>query len=276
MARKSELLGSVMQVKRHYFVRIGLCLSTVIAFLHAGSASAQYKEPDQEQAKKLWEQAIAAKGGRERLLQVNALLVSYQETVRNIVGIVVHRGPVERLYIFPSKVWAWDDGLPPPFRLTVGVLDLERDFACRAHPESKPPVCSTARGMGSREGIDEAQYFYLMETRWIKPAPISVRKDTIGFKQVDVVVTELEGKRIEYYLSRKTHLPQRITIFHGNSKRPRSSFDFSEYVSVNGIQMPGKQKRGKITFTINPAYDAGIFSRLPSIAAGPKAWQTGR
>ncbi|SRR6266498_209880 len=273
-------MGLVIKARRISLPFIFLLVCGVVASCQ-GSAYAQQASQtllqNREKAKGLWEQAIAAKGGRERLFQVNSLLISYQETVRNILEIVVHQGPVEKLFVFPSKVWSWDDGLPPPFSLTVGVLDLERDYACRVYAESKSPVCGKARQLGSREGIDEAQYLYLMETRWIQPTPVSARKDSIGFKTIDVVVTQLEDKRIEYYLSRETHLPQRVVTFrgafHGVSYRARSSYDFSDYMIVNGIQMPGKQKRGRINFSINPAYDDGIFSRPPSIKAGLKAWQ---
>jgi hypothetical protein len=227
---------------------------------------------NREQAQKLWDVAITAKGGRDRLHEVSSLLIWYEETTRNFLGIVVHRGHVESLYVFPGKVWAWDDGLPPPFRLTVGVMDLDRDFACRVL-DSKSPICGNVRKFGSREGIDEAQYLYLMETKWIKPNPISLRKDRIGLKPVDVLETELGDKRILYFLNRKTHLPQRVDVFRGNSRKARLSLEFSEYVSVSGIQMPGKQKRGRINFILNPQYDETVFSRPPLISAGPKAWQ---
>lgn len=227
---------------------------------------------NREQAQKLWDVAINAKGGRDRLHEVRSLLIWYEETTRNFLGIAVHHGHVERLYVFPGRLWSWDDGLPPPFRLTVGVMDLDQDFACRVL-DSKSPICGNVRRFGSRERIDEAQYLYLMETKWIKPNPISLRKDRIGLKPVDVLETQLGDKRILYFLNRKTHLPQRVDVFRGNSKEARLSLEFSEYVSVNGIRMPGKQKRGRINLVINPQYDEVVFSRPPMISAGPKAWQ---
>lgn len=256
---------------------IVVCVVRVVAILALWQPGAlradQPSQHNREQAQKLWDKAITAKGGRDRLHEMSSLLIWYQETTRNFLGIAVHHGHVERLYVFPGKVWSWDDGLPPPFRLTVGVLDLDRDFSCRAYLDSKSPTCGNARKLGSREGIDEAQYLYLMETKWIKPIPISVSKDRIGLKPVDVLETQLEDKRIVYFLNRKTHLPQRVTVFSGNSKRARLSLDFSEYVSVSGIQMPGQQKRGRINFILNPQYDETVFSRPPLISAGPKAWQ---
>jgi len=225
---------------------------------------------NREQAQKLWDDAINAKGGRDRLYAVSSLLIWYEETSRNFLGIAVHRGHVERLFVFPVKLWSWDDGLPPPFHLSVDVMDLDRDFGCRVHDDLKPPMCGNARKLGSREGIDEAQYLYLMETRWIKPIPISVRKDRIGLKTVDVLETQLEDKRILYFLNRKTHLPQRVTVFSGNSERARLSLDLSEYLSISGIQMPGKQKRGRINFLLNPQYDESVFTRPRRFRPGQK------
>lgn len=263
----------MVQFERRHRAEFSLYMSLVFVLCFPVFATAQKKPRNQEQAEQLWELAIAAKGGRERLHQVNSLVVSYQETVRNFLGLVVHRGPVEQLYVFPSRLWTWDDGLPPPFRLLVRTIDLERDLACSASANLNPPACGKARQIESRAEIDEAQYLYLLETKWIKPAPISVRRDTISFKKVDVVRTKYNDKEIDYYLDRTTHLPRRIAVYRNNSERERLRFDFSEYVNIGGIEMPGKQKKGKIKFIINPDYDEALFIRTPSIAAGPKAWQ---
>lgn len=209
---------------------------------------------------------------RRRMYQVNSLLMSYQETVRNFLGIVVHRGVVERLYAFPDKSWSWDDGLPPPFRLSVGSLNLERNLRCHVYLSASGPVCGPAKqgALYPAEGLTQVQYLYLMETRWVKPISVSVTKGNLGLKKVDVLQTRFENKRIDYFLDRKTHLPARVALFYGGSDRALT-IDLSEYVTVSGIQMPGKQKRGKISFQINPLYDEGIFTRPPSIEAGPKA-----
>jgi len=94
-----------------------------------------------------------------------------------------------------------------------------------------------------------------------------------GLKQFDVLDTRFQNKRVDYFLDRKTHLPARVAVFYNGSDRATFMFDFSDYVTVNGIQMPGRQKRGKINFQINAPYDESIFTRSPSIEAGPKAWQ---
>ena len=229
--------------------------------------------PDnQRDAKALWEQAITAKGGREQLYSVNSLLLSYRETVRNFLGIVVHRGIVETLYVFPDKLWGWDDGLPPPFHVSILSVDLERNVRCSVSG-SGTPLCGAAKQRGSlsgSEGLLQAQYLYLMETRWVRPIPVEVTKSESKF---DVLHTRLGDKRIDYSLDRKTHLPMRVAVYNGSSDKPTLTVEFSNYVRIGEIQMPGTQKRTRISFQINPAYDESIFTRPPSIAAGPHAWQ---
>jgi hypothetical protein len=202
-------------------------------------------------------------------------VVSYRETARNFLGVALHRGIVERLYVFPDKSWEWDDGLPPPFSLSVRSLNLERNLSCYMYAGASAPVCGPAKqGSASPgEGITQAQYLCLMETRWVKPIPLGATKGSIGLKKVDVLHTRLGSKRVDYFLDRKTHLPVRVAVFHDGRDRAALTADLSEYVSVGGLRMPGKQKRGRISFRINPSYDEGIFNRAPSLEAGPRAWQ---
>jgi hypothetical protein len=54
-------------------------------------------------------------------------------------------------------------------------------------------------------------------------------------------------------------------VFYGSSHEPTLKYDFSDYLTVNGIQMPGKLKKGRINFQINPDFDMDIFTRPPSV-----------
>lgn len=270
-----------MKLALHIFIT-ALCLFSIaiILCLQVTVAAEQTKSKDgsKQKVEALWEQAVVAKGGRERLYQVNSLLISYQETVRNFLGIVIHRGLVERLYVFPDKSWSWDEGLPPPFHPTVSMFNLERNISCRMYAGAASPKCTEPKDAASffnqSEGLVRAQYLYLLETKWVKPAPVRMTKDSIGRKSVDVVQTQVAGGRVDYYLDRKTHLPQRVVTFF-ESGRVWETYNFSHYITINGIQMPSIQKKAEINFQINPAYEESIFTHPPSIEAGPKAWQPG-
>jgi hypothetical protein len=54
------------------------------------------------------------------------------------------------------------------------------------------------------EGISQAQYLCLLETRWVRPIPVAVSKANIGLKKVDVIHTRLEGRNIDYSGSEDT------------------------------------------------------------------------
>ena len=270
-----------MKVAFHIFLITTFCLLGIRIVLCGQvrvAAEQNSQDGSRQRAEALWEQAVVAKGGRERLQQVNSLLISYQETVRNSLGIVVHRGLVERLYVFPHKSWSWDDGLPPPFHLTVSMFNLERNISCTIYSGARSPKCTEPKNAASffnqSEGPARVQYLYLLETKWIRPLPVRTTKHWIGLKTVDVVQTQVAGRRVDYYLDRKTHLPQRIITFF-ESGRVWEIYNFSDYIKINGIQMPSVQKKGKINFQINPAYAESIFTHPPSIEAGPKAWQSG-
>jgi hypothetical protein len=261
-----------MNSLRADFARYALCL-LLILFLSAAS-SAQDAQ-DSRRAEELWEQAVAAKGGREQLYKVNSLLISYRDTVRNFLGVVVHRGDFEALHVFPDRTWTWDGALPPPFTLSVSSLDVSRNRRCRISEGAPTPTCGAAEhpALPADEGLVQVQYLYLLETRWVKPTPVGVTEERIGLKKVDVLHARFREKRIDYFLDRKTHLPLRVSVFHGRSERATLSYNFSEYAIIGGVMMPGKQMSGHINFQINPPYDESVFTRPPSLEAGPHAWR---
>jgi hypothetical protein len=246
-----------------------LCLPTAVA------AQGAQDTQDTRRAEELWEQAVAAKGGREQLQKVESLLITYRSTWRNFLGIVEHRGDVETLYAFPDRLWSWDDDLPPPFSMSVGWVDMSRNRNCTLYKGTAAPQCHKAEspdGPGDR-ALVRTQYLYLLETRWVKPAPVGVSEGRIGLKKVDVLHARFRETRIDYFLDRKTRLPLRVAVTEDPRQREPVTYDFSEYVNVGGVMMPDKQRRGHINFQINPPYDEAVFTRPPSLEAGPHAWR---
>ncbi|CAN5455701.1 hypothetical protein BH20ACI3_BH20ACI3_23930 [soil metagenome] len=227
----------------------------------------------QQKAKELWEQAIEAKGGRERLYQVSSLAVSYRKEWRWFFK--KYRQHFEFLYVFPNKAWRWLDDVPP-LGLVADMFNLEQNIGWAVHdgPNPRPSSFKNDRIAELKGYVDLPQFLYLMETRWVKPIPIEVTKDRIGLKRVDVVHTRVEGQRVRFLLDSKTHLPLRVAVLSQITEgRQILLHSFSDYVQIGGIQMPSKQDGAALDFQLNPDYDENIFKRAPSLAAGPKAWQ---
>jgi len=252
-------------------VRQFYALLSLAAMLLSPIDTTAQTDPAQHQARMLWEQAITAKGGRDALYRIDSLAMWYEETARNFLGIPVHRGHVEAVYVFPGKLWSWDDGLPAPFHLTLRLLNVSQNLRCTLYEGAAKPICGSTGPAGSSfdEGIKQVQYVYLMETKWVKPLPVNVTKG----KNVDVLHTRFENKQIDYFLDRKTHLPIRVEVFYNQSQRPTLTVHLSDYGNVSGVQMPGKQKKAEIQFEINPSIDEAVFTVAPSIEKGPQAWR---
>src|SRR5215207_8092295 len=108
-----------------------LCTSLVcIPLLCLGPTAAvrgSEENKSQARAKLIWEQAIEAKGGRARLYSINnAVIVS-----RPIVRFDLFRRTqpdLVSLFVFPNKLWYWNDMRPSVFGLTINMYDYD---SCR-------------------------------------------------------------------------------------------------------------------------------------------------
>lgn len=242
-------------------------------------------DDNRREAERLWELAIAAKGGRERLYSVKNLQVSIREKVRYLI----RRLPfiVEGLYVFPGKSWEWDDQRPAIFGFSVIVYNHDQDMKFwyldhgKGGSSGKASLSDSIYGDGAMTSLRYIQLRYFMETKWVKPIPISVEKGKAGRKSVDVVQTIVSGptrggkneERIAFALDQKTHLPLQIIFYTVSFGQEYSgAVPLSDYVDVDGIQMPSKVYGLKTNCQINVDYDEQIFMREPNIEAGIQQW----
>lgn len=226
------------------------------------------QDESQKNAQELWEEAIVAKGGRQRLYQVQNLVVSRGSKNRNV-----------GFYVFPDRFWSWADDRPTPIGLAVEMYNLRRNLAYLTYPDDpKSPRRLEALSQG-QASIAEAQTLYLMETSWLKPRPIKLSKGRYRDESVDIVHTLVNGKTVGFALDRRTHLPKSILFYSSsNEEEVYYSVAFSDYAEVNGIQMPQKVNYQDTsflhqTYQINVEYDEKLFERPPTVEAGPDAWR---
>lgn len=239
---------------------------------------------NRQEAERLWELAIAAKGGRERLYSVNNLQISIREKVwykwRRVPYIE------EDLFAFPNKFWEWNDQKETIFGFNLRTYNGYREIHLWYTDHGKVahigrPVDDVYRN-GALSRLYDVQLRYFMETKWVKPVPISVQKAKLDGNWVDIVQTIVKGyptrdgtneERIGFALDHTTHLPLRVmyyTVTFG--KEYVGKIPLSDYVNVAGIQMPSKVYGLRSTYQINVDYDEEIFIREPNVAAGIKQW----
>ncbi len=252
------------------------------------------QEASQEEAKKLWEQAIAAKGGRKRLYEVRNLVVSSRAKYK--LGFMKNgRQHFEEFYVFPHKSWLWFDERPSKLGLAVKMNNLDRNLFFLTYPDD--PESPRKLGVAPEEANSftiRAQLLYLMETEWVKPVPVKVTRDRINGKAVSVVHTFVGNRQVDFALDRESHLPVNVTIHHRSDRDVTSSVGvlpmresvlnsvaLSDYAEVNGIQMPhivnfDEGVNSRTTYQMNVAYDESVFERPPSVEAGAEAWRAAR
>jgi hypothetical protein len=95
---------------------------------------------------------------------------------------------------------------------------------------------------------------------------------------VNVVKTLVDGKQVDYYLDRESHLPLKVA-FPAADDRGTYYVAFSDYKAVDGIQMPQRVSYLgsdwlSTSYQLNVTYNEQIFERPPTIEAGPQAWKS--
>lgn len=269
---------------RFIFTALLLFLTLLVvmrAHVSAGQTKPGASQNSREEAERLWEQAIAAKGGRERLYSISNLQLS----VRDKQWWWFRRVPyeIEALYVFPGKSWEWTDQTGTIFGFIIRMRNYDQGihFAYLDHGKggSVSPSKDQAIYRGGMSAIINAQLNYLMETRWVNPTPVSVARGKVGGHAVDIVRTVVRGypkgeETVSFALDRKSHLPRQV-IYHTVSfgKEYSGGVSLSDYAAINGVQMPGKVGRDRTIYQFNVDYNQQIFERAPSREAGIDAWK---
>jgi hypothetical protein len=231
-----------------------------------------------EDASRIWEQAIAAKGGRNRLDAVRNMAIS---TTGKYDSSLLKKNGVRReeLVVLPNKYWFFEDYRPDVFGVTISMYNYDTMLEYSAtegdpHPIPKP-IAESQTGKALRNN----QLSFLLETQWLKPTLERASIAKIGLHPVDIVETTVAGERVVFAFDQKTHLPVRVTYYDiVRGKEYANVQSFSDYSEVNGLQLPqtlsyGDGSKYTATFQLNVEYNDDIFVRPPAISAGPTAWR---
>ena len=269
-------MSDVSRTARSALAILGVVLvmalsSPVTATTHAG-VNAVPTEDTATLARELWEKALAAKGGRERLRKITNLYVA------------IDQGRGDRYWaftVFPSYqfIYTYDARREVT---SLQVMNQKKGIAWWQIRENE----AKARRFDESEAyqILEIQFRYLMVTHDLDPVPLRVRKEWVGLKRVSVIETDVKGWRVDYFLDPKTHLPLRVDMPIGKLYPVSHILTLDDYASVDGIMMPHKvthsyksvSRRGwtdRLKFEINAEYDPKVFEQPPTRKTAAEAWR---
>lgn len=276
-----------------------VCIAVIL--ICAASTIAQDVDTNRQRAETLWEEAIRAKGGRERLHSIESFVISSNIDAYLITSALdsnARRSQVEteteRLYVMPGKAWLYE--FTPDFNVSLEATVINKDrnlcFVTLAPvgPMHSVPGLSLCVPTTWSERLIQDPVLYLMETRWVRPVPVRTRTEGKGKKQQDVIETKVGQLPVDFYLDRKTHLPAKLVTekYHGDPRMPRRMdlmVTFEDYVEVDGIQMPRRVIREPLLtevvrrdterarYKFNVTYDEKIFNFPISRKAKARDWE---
>ena len=258
-----------------------ICIHIIVAGPVATSVMPQTprETAPSDLAERVWEQAIAAKGGREALHGVRTLVVSAR---RDYPSRKLNKNQIrqEVLYVLPHKFWSWSDYRPDVFGLRIEMYDYERSTKYvigDGDPNHQlEPITEVDR---KNRDVLWGLLPYLPETKWLKPVLVGAKAGTVGQQAVDIVETDVKGKRVDFAFDRETHLPIRVSYYRTvNNKTYVTAIDLADYVEVGGIKLPQTLKyddgtQDKKSYRLNVEYKEDIFIKPTHIEAGPEAWK---
>ena len=250
--------GYTGQTDRPMTLRVSLSIVTMLcAFTGTGKTA----QDDRRQAAALWERAVTAKGGRDRLATIRSFAI--RETASRIrpVGGVAG-GKVDQIVCeLPHGWWEFLDYRPGEMGYSVRVANAATGTGWAS--QSGAPATPFLRPDGfAAFRIRLLQLVYFLETRSVRPAPISTTTVRLRSKTVNRVVVEVDGDTVDFYLDGTTNLPVRVEAVRKTTLKPphleastptsqKFIQDLEDYHEVAGIQVPATIIRGNDRFDVD-------------------------
>jgi len=228
--------------------------------------------PDSSGAAEIWEKALAAKGGKDRLHAIANFLVIHNRLRRSQIPYY------SSLYILPNKYWLWENegGV-----LGTKISANDGTGTWEAHNSGRyagsgvtwwPPDKTDVRR------ILQDQALFLMETRSYRPKILELKTERLGRVEYDVITVDAGLDRVKYYIDRKTSLVRRVSPVERYGNVVTIAAELVDYRPVQGIMVPSRIKYREggtydLKFAFDVEYDPEIFKRKPAIEDGPEGWK---
>ena len=263
------------------------------SFIVICTLAAQEPSPEagRREAQILWDQMIAAKGGRERLAAIRSIEETGHAELPKLgrwwVKKDTHTQHVS-VIVPPDRMWRWADEGATVLGLSLVVCNRGAGATYTARPGR--PVLATSDNVCG-ESLLHAQLIYLNESAGVHPEPVRVIRGRDIPRGVDVIETKVDAYdyfRVDFYIDRRSHLPvQMILWYHIEKSRGHTPGDFTlryellDYVEMEGVMIPRKvieTRNNGFRFEwgyqvhLNVPYRDEAFTEPPSLENGPYAW----
>jgi len=214
----------------------------------------------------LWEQAVKAKGGHERLRAVHSLAV-YMKPAE-----IVMTGPPETwLFVFPNRYFEYDGRGPLSTTRSVIVDGAAERVSMDVNGM---PRATRRLGQRERDQFTWNQLVYLLETAWLQPQPVAA--------QHNALTVEAGGRSFRLSLS-KAYLPERIWSLPNSGEKRKTDYDYhlQRYRAFQGVFLPTRvastagthEWTWDVDYEIDAKYNPKLFERQANLDDGPEPWR---
>lgn len=245
---------------RIFLIAIGLTI------LNISIMSQKNTTKNKQEAERIWDLAVDAKGGREQINKVQNILITttYSDEKYGLV----------ELYELPDRWWRFAND-PQPLGKQVVMNNLEANLYYLSD-ENEPSSFVKMSKAGNVE-LTRVQLYFLLETKFVKPLPFDATIENSKERNVYVVKTMFEGEQINFYFDVKTYTLMKVAHV-GDNDKPYRIIKFSDYISLNNIQIPTRVSyksdyKSLTNIKFNVDYNKTLFEIPPTVAAGPDAWK---
>lgn len=213
-----------------------------------------------------WEQAVKAKGGRDRLHSVRSLAVFMKPSVLRMTA-----PGTNWLCVFPDRYFEYD-GTGPAGNRRALVVDLTADRT--AEDTTGIPRHARHVSAAERDRLALNQIVFLLESAWLQPKPVAMRRN--------VLVVEASSRTYQLSLNRD-NLPERILSPPVPGQKPKIKYDFrlQQYRDFQGVMLPARvtfvsdvhEATWDADYEVDAKYNPKLFERMPDLANGPEPWR---
>ena len=218
-------------------------------------------------AKRIWDMAVMAQGGRQKLLSIRNEVITFSASKDG-------QPFSESLYVLPDKWWNFEDSGTKMFGRTMRMEDYHarQNYILRKNQRTADlfPIASE-RLRQSLDANGNVKWMplstFLLETKWWIPEIRSARSAMIDGRTVDVVNVMVNGFDVDFFFDPDTHLCVRRKV--NGSTNSQEATDLSEYANVDGIMVPTRityKADGVVkyaSYKFNVRYDERVFEKPP-------------
>lgn len=231
-----------------------------ICFCFLGSFAVAQSDVSKQEAVRVWDLAIAAKGGREALTKIHS--VHFTTDGRLVEDAVL---------TFPFKLWEWEDYGPGVFGRFMTMYDSSTGKSYSAQNGVRYAVLRDYADQPSPKTMQANLSWMLMDTDGISPEPQRV----IYERKTTFVSTTVNGIRVDYGVDPKSYLLKEMRVYYKSASGDYQlghTTKFADWTRVQGIMVPLKVDEAKCTYEFNVPYNPDIFNRVPRADEFRKDW----